>query len=50
MKRFFVAAALLTALLGFAGPVALDAAPSGVQLADTSWGGSCTTPLCQPYM
>lgn len=50
MKRFFVTAALLTALLGLAAPVTSAASPGSAQLADTSWGGSCDTPLCKPIL
>ncbi|MFF2546054.1 hypothetical protein ACFVUY_26255 [Kitasatospora sp. NPDC058063] len=54
MKRFITAAVLLAALLGISAPAALAVpqnratAARNVHADDTSWGGACTTPGCQP--
>ncbi|MFJ6772664.1 hypothetical protein ACIQOV_17160 [Kitasatospora sp. NPDC091257] len=54
MKRFITAAVLLAALLGISAPAALavpqdqPTAARNVHADDTSWGGSCATPSCQP--
>ncbi|MFJ5923116.1 hypothetical protein ACIQF6_10965 [Kitasatospora sp. NPDC092948] len=55
MKRFARTVAFAGLLLALAGaaPAVVAAAQSGpstvVRAGDTSWGGGCELPLCQPY-
>ncbi|MFG2563434.1 hypothetical protein [Streptomyces sp. NPDC048496] len=55
MKRFFTVAVLLAALLGASAAAVLGVPQNRATVAgnanpdDTSWGGSCETPLCMPF-